>query len=309
MTADLIIDPLTHLEQAGVQALLPAGVLTVDFGQDAELNWLLPGSDAVAQVNVQKRLKTNNASPEYIGSYSKRHGPVISDLFQGRVEWGLPSTSAPAITIKNVTWSDEACYICTFNVYTTGSQIQKTCLSVQGISNITMDVKQTKPRELVVSCAATGKPVPNISWDTAGIGNATETPSLRVQNTDTTVTVSSELTLVLPASADSVGCLVDGGSSGPRREQILLPLLNRRGDKEVENGSHRSAGTIPGIILSLCSMIAIAIVALMVWKGKKRIPFKQQIMSSSMLNLCLCGQKSARHMKEEMEFKGGTEIV
>uniref|UniRef100_A0A8C5FVF4 Uncharacterized protein n=1 Tax=Gadus morhua TaxID=8049 RepID=A0A8C5FVF4_GADMO len=51
-------------------------------------------------------------------------------------DWGLPSTSAPAITIKNVTWSDEACYICTFNVYTTGSQIQKTCLSVQGITHL-----------------------------------------------------------------------------------------------------------------------------------------------------------------------------
>ena len=118
---------------ASVHALLPARVLTVDFGQDAELNWLLPGSDHVAQVTVQKRLKTNNASPtQYMGSYSQQHGPVISDPFQGRVEWRLLSTSAPGITIKNATWSDEACYMCTFNVYTTGSQIQITCLSVQG---------------------------------------------------------------------------------------------------------------------------------------------------------------------------------
>ena len=86
----------------------------------------------------------------------------------------------------------------------------------------------------MVSCSATGKPAPSVSWDTAGIDSATETLGRRVENADTTVTVSSQLTLLLPTSADSVFCVVDGGSSGLRQEQIFF---NSGGDKEVENGT------------------------------------------------------------------------
>ena len=89
---------------------------------------------------------------------------------------------------------------------------------------------------MVVSCAATGKPAANVSWDTTGIDNATETGGLRIENADTTVTVSSQLTLLLSFSVDTVGCLVNSGSGGTRREQILLPLLNGGEDKEMETG-------------------------------------------------------------------------
>ncbi|CAL8290020.1 unnamed protein product [Lota lota] len=253
---------------AGVHAQLSAGTLPVDYGRDAEIHWRLPTPGSVAQVTVHKKAKTGDATLAYMATYSKRFGQQINDPYRDRVEWSASSSSStPAITIKNVTWSDEACYICTFQVYTTGSQSQTTCLSVRGISNVRMDLQQTQPGELVVSCSATGKPAPNVRWDAAGIDNSTETIDLLVENADTTFSVSRNLTLLLPTSANSVDCVIDGGSTGPWREQISLLFLYGQEDQEVEKESRSFAGMIAGIIVFLA--ICIAIVALKVQRKKK----------------------------------------
>lgn len=269
----------------------------VDYGEDAVFTCSLANPAAgVVQVTLQKRRNTSDSHLETIATYSNRFGEQINDPYLGKVEWTASSSmSAPVIKINNATWSDDACYLCTFNIYPTGSQSRQTCLSVQGISNVRVDVQliKTQPRELVVSCSATGKQVPVVSWDAAGIDLSRQTTSRRAEMADNTFTVLSNLTLTaLPTSADFVYCLVDGGSARQRRERISLSLLSR-GDEEVETERGLSTGAIVGVIVSVMVFVIIAI-ALKVRKADTMQHFIQQRMAS-------CPKMTSNNTTKELE--------
>ncbi|CAL8307360.1 unnamed protein product [Merluccius merluccius] len=205
--------------------------LTADFGADVAFTCSLgSGSPAdIVQVALLRRKVT-------VATYSKRFGEQIHDP---RVRWtASTSTAAPVVTIRNVTWTDDACYTCTFSVYPTGSHSRHTCLRVQGISNIRTDVQQnqTQPRELVVSCTATGKPAPAVSWKTASVYSEDAISQEAKENADKTFTVSSNLTLTA-STAYFVDCLVEGGAAEPRVERIPLPVWSEKGHKEVDTGT------------------------------------------------------------------------
>ncbi|KAK0139076.1 Nectin-4 [Merluccius polli] len=235
--------------------------LTADFGADVAFTCSLGsggGAADIVQVSLLRRKGT-------VATYSKRFGEQIHDP---RVRWtASTSTAAPVVTIRNVTWTDDACYTCTFSVYPTGSHSRHTCLRVQGISNIRTDVQQnqTQPRELVVSCTATGKPAPAVRWHTASMNLSEDAISQEAkENADKTFTVSSNLTLT--ASTAFVDCLVEGGAAGPRVERISLPVWSEKGHKEVDTEHGSTAGMIVGGIISVVIIGAIATVALKIQK-------------------------------------------
>ncbi|KAG7263997.1 hypothetical protein CRUP_013473 [Coryphaenoides rupestris] len=259
--------------------------ITVDYGEDGVFNCALASGAArkqVVQVTLQKRSSTPRSDGTFsestsIGAYSERFGKKIHDPYRGRVDWSeFPSVSAPGITIHNVTWSDEAFYICTFNIFPTGSESQTIFFSVQGISNVTTDVKQIQAQtgELVVVCSATGRPPPVVHWD-AGTDLSRETSVWTEENDDHTFTVSSNLTLtagLLPPSMNFVYCVVDHGTgstaTGSRRERISLPQWPGEGDTESGNKSGSSAATIVAVIVGLlvgCILLIAAIVKF--WKA------------------------------------------
>lgn len=84
----------------------------------------------MAQVTWQK-LSKNNAV-QNLASYSERFGEQVNGPFQGKISFGKATLSLSSITLKNVTWEDEGCYICSFNVFPDGSKRKQACLEVQG---------------------------------------------------------------------------------------------------------------------------------------------------------------------------------
>lgn len=84
----------------------------------------------VLQVTWQRLLKDD--SVETLATYSKKFGRQVNEPYLGKVVFTEASLSSSTITVKNVTWVDDSCYICSFNVYPDGSQRKQTCLTVQG---------------------------------------------------------------------------------------------------------------------------------------------------------------------------------
>ncbi|XP_071186739.1 OX-2 membrane glycoprotein-like isoform X5 [Salvelinus alpinus] len=173
---------------------------TADFNADASYTCSHADPTGVLQVTWQRLFKDD--SVENLATYSKRFGVKIIDPHRGKVVFTEASLNSTSITVKNVTWADEACYICSFNVYPSGSRRKQTCLTVQGVSEVraTMQkVPSTEPKadmEVVVSCSATG-------------------------------------------SGGYVDCIVNNGMRTQRHERVLLPILP--GEREVEEDDKRTS--------------------------------------------------------------------
>uniref|UniRef100_A0A672YLC6 Immunoglobulin V-set domain-containing protein n=1 Tax=Sphaeramia orbicularis TaxID=375764 RepID=A0A672YLC6_9TELE len=67
-----------------------------------------------------------------MATYSNRFGQQVNEPYKGKVVFTEASLSSTSITVKNLTWADESCYICSFNAYPEGSKSWPTCLTVQG---------------------------------------------------------------------------------------------------------------------------------------------------------------------------------
>uniref|UniRef100_A0A3B5MV00 Immunoglobulin V-set domain-containing protein n=1 Tax=Xiphophorus couchianus TaxID=32473 RepID=A0A3B5MV00_9TELE len=84
----------------------------------------------VLQVTWQRGLRPE--SLENMATYNKPVGEQINEPFKGKVILNNSSLSSSSITLKNVMWADENCYVCSFNVYPDGSKRKQICLKVEG---------------------------------------------------------------------------------------------------------------------------------------------------------------------------------
>ncbi|XP_055481158.1 OX-2 membrane glycoprotein isoform X1 [Psammomys obesus] len=120
--------------------------------------------------------KKKAVSPENMITYSKTHGVVVQPAYRDRVnitELGLWNTS---ITFWNTTVDDEGCYMCLFNTFGSGKVSGTACLTlyVQPIVSLHYNYFED---HLNITCSATARPAPAISWKGTGSGieNSTET--------------------------------------------------------------------------------------------------------------------------------------
>lgn len=81
------------------------------------------------QVTWQRLAK---GAAESMATYSERFGKEVNKPYLGKLLLTEASFSSASITLKNVTWEDETCYICSFNIYPDGSKLAQTCPKVQG---------------------------------------------------------------------------------------------------------------------------------------------------------------------------------
>uniref|UniRef100_A0AAR2LI82 Immunoglobulin V-set domain-containing protein n=1 Tax=Pygocentrus nattereri TaxID=42514 RepID=A0AAR2LI82_PYGNA len=65
-------------------------------------------------------------------TFSENFKQQVADAYLDKVEVTEATLSSSTIVMKNITFADEGCYICTFNVYPSGTERRKTCLTVQG---------------------------------------------------------------------------------------------------------------------------------------------------------------------------------
>ncbi|XP_036600012.1 OX-2 membrane glycoprotein-like [Trichosurus vulpecula] len=117
----------------------------------------------VLQITWQK---VQGSVPENIGTYSSRYGGKILPPYNNRIQYNSTELTSSSMTIYNVTWEDDACYKCLFNVFPNGIHGGQMCFSVQHVSELRIECHPhpTKEKILVVICSATGKPAPHITF-------------------------------------------------------------------------------------------------------------------------------------------------
>ncbi|XP_068446860.1 OX-2 membrane glycoprotein-like [Clinocottus analis] len=249
------------LFKASRSQIIGYGNTTAVYGGDAHYACSEANPAGVLQVTWQRLFKEE--SVENLASYSKRFGEQVNDPHKGRVIFTEASLGSTSITLRNVTWADESCYICSFNKFPEGSKRKQTCLTVRGISEVKTEVRQ-QDGEVVFLCSATGKPAPTIGWAfSPGASGSHQLQNSMITNGDHTFTSSSNVTLRAPAGwTGHVDCVLNRGAAGERRERILFSLP--AGKEEEEEGKGVSSLGIAvgvGAVLLLSLLLVAAVMA------------------------------------------------
>ncbi|KAI4831683.1 hypothetical protein KUCAC02_001212 [Chaenocephalus aceratus] len=291
----LILTLTALLFTASMSHITGYGNMTVDYGQDSKYGCAVANLKDVQQVTWQRLVPDRPI--ENLATYSKRFGEHVNDPYRGKVIFTEATLSSSSITLANVTWEDESCYICSFNRYPDGSMRKQICFTVQGISSFKTEVHtpssdpEEEEKEVVFSCSATGKPAPTIKWEIPSQATHTHRqPITTVSNGDKTFTSSSNLTLRLPAGWEGhVVCLLNSGAMGQRSERIPFSLPAR--EKQEEEGKTQSTSgtalvtsTVVSVIFIL--IIIIFIVVVVIKRTRSRRP-EERKMGNNDLNLVL----------------------
>lgn len=102
----------------------------MSLGEEATFSCELPGAVGVKQVIWQQH--RDDGTLRNMVTFNERSKPQVDDTFVDKVNVTVASVHITTIVIKNVTFADEACYVCTFSVYPSGTERETTCLTVQG---------------------------------------------------------------------------------------------------------------------------------------------------------------------------------
>ncbi|NWY54855.1 OX2G protein, partial [Chionis minor] len=123
----------------------------------------------VLQVTWQKE---TDGAEDNIATYSTMNGQKIAKDYVDHVRFAHSELQASAISLHGVTLQDEGCYKCIFNTFPSGAVTGRMCLKVYALSNPKVEAKlipspdkAEDPENVVgMSCSATGKPAPKITW-------------------------------------------------------------------------------------------------------------------------------------------------
>ncbi|CAJ1087571.1 OX-2 membrane glycoprotein isoform X1 [Xyrichtys novacula] len=262
------------LFKASVSEITMHGERTADYGRSVLYSCAVDDSTGVLQITWQRLVKD---SMENLATFSKRFGKQVNEPYSGKVVFTEASLNSTSITVKNVTWEDSGCYICSFNVYPAGSQRKQICLTVQGISEIKTKVHPTSTEHVVeeddeevvvVTCSATGKPAPTIQWAVPADATQLDTPKpASVQNRDRTFTSSSNITLQVSSDWNGyVDCLLNKDLKGQRQERIIV------GDGKVPTNEETVKQlSKSGIALVVSSTLFVAFIIFAVALKRKRL--------------------------------------
>ncbi|XP_056309672.1 nectin-3-like [Danio aesculapii] len=209
--------------------IVARGDTAVVFGRDASLSCTLPFVSGIKQVTWQ-RVRAQDVHT--LATFSERFKDNVDEDFVGKIIFQA-SFNSTTIEIKNTTFEDEACYICSFKVYPTGPKRETLCITVKGISEITTAVNpaDTSDPDVVVSCSATGKPAPTIQWkSTEQELKHFRLNNFTTHNNDSSTTVISNITLPLSQfHGKYVECLVQSDDR-ERSETIAVPQKEHKGN-------------------------------------------------------------------------------
>ncbi|TRZ02506.1 hypothetical protein DNTS_000082 [Danionella cerebrum] len=159
----LLLLLLCLLREGNLSDIVAEGQTTVVFAQDVSLSCTLLSSSGVKQVTWQR---VRGQDVQTVATYSENFKDYVDEKFAGKITLNA-SLNSTSIKIKNTMFDDEACYICSFNLYPAGPKRETLCLTVKGISEVTATMipdTSSDPGFVVVSCSATGKPSPTLQW-------------------------------------------------------------------------------------------------------------------------------------------------
>ncbi|XP_064820956.1 OX-2 membrane glycoprotein-like [Oncorhynchus masou masou] len=205
-------------------------VVTATLGEDAVLTCELMTLKDVRQVTWQKETTEVN---ENVATYSKR-GPDVNLRFKGKVEFEDEGLQNCSIVIRGLSRGDESCYKCLFNTFPDGPISGTTCLKVNELYGPSLLITQTNNSHTTLSCSATGRPGPIVTWkDTEILENSTMANVTHLNGTVTVTITSTLVAFSLPDKDTRVGCMVSLFSGGvtknvfmviPARTQASFPV-------------------------------------------------------------------------------------
>ncbi|KAM5275968.1 OX-2 membrane glycoprotein-like [Hipposideros larvatus] len=145
---------------------------TAVLGENVTIFCNLTTPADVLQITWQK---IQHSLLQNIGTYSSKYGEKILPPYIDRVHCKLIEPNSSFITIREVTFEDEACYKCVFHVFPHGSHGGQICLNIiifvclfifpSAVSELKTELQSNLSCEdfLRFSFSAVGKPAPQIS--------------------------------------------------------------------------------------------------------------------------------------------------
>ncbi|XP_059407491.1 OX-2 membrane glycoprotein-like [Carassius carassius] len=251
----LLILILSIINRVYLSEIIARGDTGVEFGQDASFSCTLPDASAVKQVTWQR---VRDQEPvQTLATYSALFNDYVDDQYVGKVIFTTASVNSSSIEIKNTTFDDEACYICSFKVYPFQPKRQTLCLAIKGISEITASVNPalSSDPDVVVSCSATGKPTPTIHWKSAEKELDNFSSNFKTLNKDSSTTVTSNLTLPL---SQFHGLYVECVAKSDSMEKSIR--INVSEDHNKVNATPRSYIITVSVLIIMAVVVIIIIV-------------------------------------------------
>uniref|UniRef100_UPI0037E83E73 OX-2 membrane glycoprotein-like n=1 Tax=Semicossyphus pulcher TaxID=241346 RepID=UPI0037E83E73 len=224
---------------AGLTALIQTQrIVMAALGEEAQFSCRLMQTRDVHHVTWQK---FSSDGEKTFATDDKFFGQRVDPYFSGRVEFkdgGLQNTS---IVIREVTEQDEGCYRCLFNTYPYVVLNGTTCLKLYELYGPVLRVRDSNSsEEAVVSCSATGRPAPTVTFmvtqqDFYVLHNS----SVIVTNTNGTVTVTRTAVLSrLHDNSAQVECAVQVLSVPPKKVSVTIPEVEQTSSADGEKHVH-----------------------------------------------------------------------
>ncbi|XP_077646660.1 LOW QUALITY PROTEIN: OX-2 membrane glycoprotein-like [Lonchura striata] len=173
-------------------------VQSVQAGGNVTFSCRSVTKEDVIQVTWQK--ETARAE-DNIATYSTINGQKIAKDYVSHVSFAHSELQASAISLHGVTLQDEGCYKCIFNTFPSGAVTGRMCLKVYAISDPKLETKlipnpdkaEDSEKMVGMSCSATGKPAPKITWHLPSILQQ-KPREYHIKFSNQTVTVISNFT-------------------------------------------------------------------------------------------------------------------
>ncbi|XP_075398652.1 OX-2 membrane glycoprotein-like isoform X2 [Tenrec ecaudatus] len=131
--------------------------------------------------------KIKASGPENMVTFSNISGVVLQPAYKSKVNITHLGLSDSTITFWNATLEDEGCYMCLFNTFGSGTISGKPCLTLY-VQPIVSFYYKFSEDHLNITCSATARPAPVISWKVAESGIENSTESFPHPNGTTSVT-------------------------------------------------------------------------------------------------------------------------
>ncbi|NXO90882.1 OX2G protein, partial [Certhia brachydactyla] len=168
MVTCLLLSSIWAAAPASVQ-VMSRNVQSVQAGGNITFSCRSVTKEDVIQVTWQKE---TDGAEDNIATYSKMNGQKIAKTYVNHVSFAHSELQASAISLHGVTLQDEGCYKCIFNTFPSGAVTGRTCLKVYAILDHKAETKlipnpdkaEDSEKMVGMSCSATGKPAPKITW-------------------------------------------------------------------------------------------------------------------------------------------------
>ncbi|XP_038854396.1 nectin-4-like [Salvelinus namaycush] len=255
---------LIVLPQGLSQLVRTQQVVTATLGEDAVLNCELMKPKDVRQVTWQK---VTTGANENVATYSKR-GPNVNPPFQGKVEFEDEGLQNCSIVIRGVSRGDESCYKCLFNAFPDGAISGTTCLQVNELYGPSLLITQTNNSHITLSCSATGRPVPIVTWDDIMIEHST---MVDVTHPNGTVTVTTTVTVVVSSLTDKeVRCVASMSFSDVTKNASMVIPASITGQSQVSDDDRISGAVIGAVMGSVMGSMCLIAVFCVIWQKRRK---------------------------------------